>query len=46
MLALLRRLRSGLSQWLERRELSGSALTFAASIVVGVGAGLGASVFR
>jgi CIC family chloride channel protein len=35
-----------LSRWLDRREVSDSAITFATSILVGIGAGLGAAGFR
>ena len=46
MLSLLQRLRTGIARWIDRREVSKSAITFATSILVGVGAGLGATVFR
>lgn len=42
----LQRLRTGLARWIDRREVSNSAITVATSILVGVGAGLGAAVFR
>jgi len=38
--------RKGLAQWLDRREAPESARIMAAALVVGVGAGLGAVVFR
>jgi CIC family chloride channel protein len=41
-----RKLRVGLSSWLDRREVSNSAITFATAILVGIGAGLGAVAFR
>ncbi len=41
-----RNIRTALSHWLDRREVSGSAITFATAILVGIGAGLGAVVFR
>ena len=40
------RLRASLSRWLDRQEVSDSAVTFATAILVGVGAGLGAVLFR
>jgi CIC family chloride channel protein len=39
-------IRTWLSQWLDRREVSNSAITFATAILVGIGAGLGAVAFR
>ncbi|MFQ5528450.1 MAG: chloride channel protein [Thermoanaerobaculia bacterium] len=41
-----RKLRITLSRWLDRREVSNSAITFATAILVGVGTGFGAVAFR
>ena len=46
MLTLWNNLREALSRWLDRTDVSESAVTFATSVVVGVGAGLGAAAFR
>ncbi|MCP4204367.1 MAG: CBS domain-containing protein [bacterium] len=46
MVSAWRKLRTGFARWLDRREVSNSAITFATAILVGVGAGLGAAVFR
>ena len=46
MLSFLRKFRVGVARWVDRREVSNSAITFATSILVGVGAGLGATIFR
>ncbi len=46
MAATWRKIRTVLSRWLDRREVSNSAVTFATAVVVGVGAGLGAAAFR
>ena len=41
-----RKFRTTLPRWLDRREVSNSAITFATAILVGVGAGFGAVAFR
>jgi CIC family chloride channel protein len=46
MLSTWRRLRESLARWLDRREVSNSAITFASAVLVGIGAGIGATLFR
>ncbi len=46
MVSTQRKLRTALSRWLDQREVSNSAITFATAILVGIGAGLGAVAFR
>ncbi|MFQ5744424.1 MAG: chloride channel protein [Acidobacteriota bacterium] len=41
-----RRLRRRLSRWLDQREVSESAITMFTALVVGIGSGLGAVIFR
>ena len=41
-----KKIRSAVLAWIDRREVSDSAVTFATAILVGVGAGFGAVAFR